>query len=407
MRTDQVRKSEGFLVLIAALGYFVDIYDLLLFSIVRVPSLKDMGFSDQLLLAQGVRLLNYQMIGMLLGGVAFGILADKYGRISVLFGSILIYSLANLANAFVRDADQYILLRFIAGFGLAGELGVGITLVTETLSRHRRGIGTMIVGTVGVSGALLAWAVASLFNWRTAFLLGGVMGLLLLFLRMKVLESGLYQGVCAKPVKRGDIFIVFHSAERLKRFLGGVLIGIPVWFVVGILITLSPEFAQVLGVKGSIDGGRAVLYCYIGLIFGDLVSGLLSQLLKSRRKSIAFFLLLASVGIFKYFKMLGPTADQLYGGCIFLGFACGYWAMFVTVAAEQFGTNLRATIATSTPNFVRGSLVPVSAAFMALKPRLGMLTAGAVVGIGVMLLAFLGLGLIQESFGANLEFEEE
>ncbi len=395
-----------FLVTVAALGYFVDIYDLILFSVVRVPSLKSMGLTDAQILDTGMLLLNLQMLGMLFGGIVFGMLGDKLGRISVLFGSIFLYSLANLGNAFVQDTNSYALLRFIAGFGLAGELGAGITLVSESLPKEKRGLGTTLVAGVGVSGAMLAWEVARRFDWRTAYVVGGVLGFLLLFLRVGVFESKLFHKVRATELRRGNFFMIFENRQRFKRFVGCVLVGVPIWYMIGILITLAPEFAKALGVQGAVEGGRAVFFCYAGLVAGDLLSGLLSQYLKSRKRSILTFLLLLVLGISAYFSLRGLSNDQFYWLAFFLGFAGGYWAMFATVSAEQFGTNLRATVATSTPNFVRGSLVLVSALFVAMKGPLGLLHSGAVVGVIVMVLAFIGLYLIQESFGMDLDFHE-
>jgi predicted MFS family arabinose efflux permease len=374
--------------------------------VVRVPSLRGIGLTDQDLLDKGVLLLNLQMTGMLLGGVAFGVLGDKFGRVSVLFGSILTYSVANLANAFVHDIHTYALLRLIAGFGLAGELGAGITLVAETLPKEKRGIGTTIVASVGMIGALMAWGVAKTFDWRTAFIVGGVMGLALLLLRMGVFESGMFKNVCEKGVRRGEFFMLFNSRSRMRRFFGSVMMGVPLWFMVGVMITLSPEFAQVLNVQGLVEGGTSVFYCYSGLVFGDMCSGLLSQYLRSRKKSIAFSLILFAIGMAYFFLRRGESVGEFYALCFFLGFSCGYWAMFATVAAEQFGTNMRATVATCTPNFVRGSLVPVSAAFMALKSDLGILNSGMVIGACVMTLGFLGLYMIDESYGKSMEFEE-
>lgn len=400
------RQKTAVLVLVAALGYFVDIYDLILFSVVRIPSLRDLGLHESDLLEQGVFLLNLQMAGMLLGGILFGVLGDKRGRVSVLFGSILLYSIANFLNAFVSSIEQYALLRFIAGIGLAGELGAGITLVTESLPREKRGLGTTIVASVGVSGALLAWYIASAYHWRTAYIVGGVMGFALLLLRLGVFESGLFENLRKKEIARGDLTMIFKSRSCLRRFVGSVLIGAPLWYVVGILITLSPEFAQALGVKGAIEGGKAVFYNYAGLVFGDLASGLFSQYLRNRKRAIGTFLMLVGVGICIYFFNYGMLADNFYYVCFFLGIAAGYWAMFVTVAAEQFGTNLRATVATSVPNLVRGSLIPISAAFMFLREPLGILVSGFTVGAVVLGLSFVGLWMIDETYATSMEFEE-
>jgi MFS transporter, putative metabolite:H+ symporter len=394
-------------VIVAALGYFVDIYDLVLFSIVRVPSLKGLGISGQELINKGVMLLNMQMIGMLLGGILWGILGDRKGRLKIMFGSIFIYSLANLANGMVTSMEAYALLRFIAGIGLAGELGAGITLVSEVLHKSVRGYGTMIVASVGVSGAILANFVAKGFDWRTAFFIGGVLGLLLLILRISVTESGMFKGMEGTGLRRGNFLSLFTSGERFGRFINSILIGIPTWFVVGVLITFSPEFAKALEIRGAVSAGNAVMFCYLGLVFGDFASGMLSQLLKSRRKVVLIFLGLTVAGIAAYFMSAGSSAAVFYGICTFLGFASGYWAIFVTIAAEQFGTNLRATVATTVPNFVRGMVVPITMLFQLLRKGLGIQQGALWVGAICMAVALFSLWRLQETFHKDLDYFEE
>lgn len=395
--------------ILASLGYFVDIYDLILFSIVRIPSLKELGLQGTALTNDGLWLLNLQMTGMLAGGLIFGILGDKRGRLAVLFSSILLYSLANLLNGFVTTIEQYAILRFVAGIGLAGELGAGITLVAELLPREKRGYGTTIIATVGVSGALLAWFVADRFNWRHAYFVGGGLGLALLFLRIGVMESGLFAKMqtANKAVVRGRFFDLFKTRERLKKFVAGIAVGAPLWYVIGLLITLSPEFAKELNVLGEVSAGKAVFYSYAGLVFGDLASGMLSQFLQSRKKCVLVFLLLTIISCALFFILRGLTPEQFYYLCFFMGISVGYWAMFVTIAAEQFGTNLRATVATSTPNFVRGSVVPITALFAIFKQSTSVLNSGLAVGVLVMLLAFWGLRNIHETFHQDLDFIEE
>ncbi len=287
-------------VIVAALGYFVDIYDLVLFSIVRVPSLKGIGVTGQDLIGKGVLLLNMQMIGMLLGGILWGILGDRKGRLKIMFGSIFIYSAANLANAMVTSIEAYAVLRFIAGVGLAGELGAGITLVSEVLHKSLRGYGTMIVASVGVSGAILANFIAKSYDWRTSFVIGGILGLALLLLRLGVAESGMFKGMENRGVRRGNFLSLFTSRDRFGRFLHSIMIGLPSWFVVGVLITFSPEFAKVLNVQGTVSAGNAVMFCYLGLVFGDFASGMMSQLLQSRRKVVLIFqaITIAAIAVF-------------------------------------------------------------------------------------------------------------
>lgn len=400
------QRKAWILVAVAALGYFVDIYDLILFSVVRVESLKGLGLPEQAVLAEGVKLINLQMFGMILGGIFFGIMGDRTGRLSVLFGSILLYSVANIANAFVHDTYWYGILRFIAGFGLAGELGAGITLVTETLPKHLRGWGATLVSAVGVTGAICAWLVATSTDWRTAYIVGGVMGLSLLLLRVGVAESHIFENLRTKAVSRGNFLLLFTSWSRLSRFVGCVMVGMPLWYTIGILVTLTPEFARELGIQGVVDGGRAIFFCYAGQVIGDLSIGFLSQTLKARKRAIRAFLWLLLGLMITYFRLQGVSAEIYYYFCLCLGVASGYWAMFATVAAEQFGTNLRATAATSAPNFVRGSLVLINSAFLFLKPSLGTLEAAFAVGVVVFAVAFVGLSMMHETFALDLNYEE-
>ena len=397
-----------FAVVVAALGYFVDIYDLILFSIVRVPSLTDLGLSEALITSKGLFLLNLQMFGMLIGGILFGILGDRKGRLSVLFGSIFLYSVANILNGYVQTVQQYEILRFIAGVGLAGELGAGVTLVAEMMPKDKRGYGTTIIASVGISGALLAWWMATQFNWRVAYFAGGGMGLLLLLLRVGVLESGLFKTLkeTGHSITRGDFLSLFTHPSRLRRFINGILIGAPLWYVVGILITLSPEFSKALGGLEPVSAGKSVFYSYGGLVFGDIVAGLISQKLKSRKKVILAFLIATTVSVITFFRLRELTADQFYALTFIMGFCVGYWVLFVTVAAEQFGTNLRATVATSTPNFVRGSLVIISLLFTSLKSSMGLLPAGLTTGLITLALSFLGLYFIDETFHKDLDYVE-
>ena len=395
-------------VIVAALGYFVDIYDLVLFSIVRVPSLKSLGFSGQGLIDNGVFLLNMQMAGMLLGGILWGVLGDRKGRLKIMFGSIFLYSVANIANGMVSSLGAYAALRFIAGVGLAGELGAGITLVSEVLHRSIRGYGTMLVASVGVSGAILANIVASAYDWRSAFYIGGALGLVLLIARISVAESGMFRAMEERTgVSRGNLLALFTDRKRFLRYLNSILIGVPMWFVVGILITFSPEFARALGTTGPVSAGNAVMYCYLGLVFGDLASGLLSQALKSRKKVILLYMLLTIAAIAVYFLQGSRSPGFFYGVCLALGFTAGYWAIFVTVAAEQFGTNLRATVATTVPNFVRGMVVPITLLFQFFRRSFCLETSALMVGAICLVAGFAALAFLEETFHKDLDYFEE
>jgi MFS family permease len=395
-------------VIVAALGYFVDIYDLVLFSIVRVPSLKSLGLSGQDLIDSGVFLLNMQMAGMLIGGILWGVLGDRKGRLKIMFGSIFLYSIANIANGLATSLPTYAALRFIAGIGLAGELGAGITLVSEVLHSSIRGYGTMLVASVGVSGAILANFIANTYEWRNAFVIGGVLGLVLLITRISVAESGMFRAMNKKAgVSRGNMLALFNDRKRFLRYLNSILIGVPIWFVVAILITFSPEFARAFGTTGPVSAGNAVMFCYLGLVFGDLSSGLLSQALQSRKKVVFLFMLLSLGAIGLYFLQGSRSPEFFYGVCLVLGFASGYWAIFVTVAAEQFGTNLRATVATTVPNFVRGMVVPITLLFQLFRQYLGLEGGALAVGAICVVVAFFALASLEETFHKDLDYYEE
>lgn len=406
MDSRSLRQLFSIPVIVAALGYFVDIYDLLLFSIVRIPSLRSMGVADAEMLAQGEYLIRAQMIGLLLGGIIWGIMGDKRGRLSVLFGSILLYSLANIANGFVTTVDQYAALRFIAGIGLAGELGAGITLVSESLPTKLRGYGTTLVATVGLMGAVLANYVAKTFDWQMAYFIGGGLGLILLVTRISVFESGIFLKIKEQGVERGNFFQLFNKMDRFKKFVGCILIGLPIWYAIGILITFSPEFAKAMNISGVV-AGDAVMFSYIGLAAGDLLSGFSSQVVRSRKKTVFVFILLTLLFIITYLYWPFRTSTGFYIGCFFLGLGVGYWALFVTIAAEQFGTNLRSTVANTVPNFIRGSVVPLTFMFGYLRENLNILQAALIVGIFTILIAFWALRLIDETFSRDLNFLEK
>lgn len=401
-------RAAAFTILVAAFGYFVDVFDLLLFNILRIPSLKSLGVPEAELLNQGVYLLNVQMAGLLLGGFLWGVAGDKFGRLSVLFGSILLYSLGNIANAYVQTVDQYAVLRFLTGIGLAGELGVGVTLASELLPKKLRGLGTTFIATIGVLGAVAAALIANHVDWRDAYLIGGAMGLVLLVMRIGLKESGLYSKIAKEgaKVKRGSITMFFRDWGLFRRYAGVLMIGAPTWCIVGIFITFTPEFAKDFGMKDAATAANAVLYCYIGLAVGDLLSGVMSQMLKSRRKSIAISLSFL-IAVMAGFALLRPQSlDMYYLFCGLMGVGAGYWAMFIQIGAEQFGTNLRATAATTAPNFVRGAVVPMTQAFELFGNRLGLVGGGIVVGVIVLGLAVLSLAGLSETFGKDLDYLE-
>ena len=398
-------------VVVAALGYFVDIYDLLLFGIIRVPSLESLGLSPEEVKASGELILQWQMWGLLLGGIISGVIGDKRGRLSVLFGSIVLYSLANIANGFVETVEQYKWIRFIAGLGLAGELGAGITLVSEIVPKERRGLATSLVAGIGLTGAVLAYFMKQQFDWRICYFIGGGLGIVLLVLRISVFESGLYNQVKDKKVQRGNFLSFFTSADRLRRYIFGILIGLPTWFVIGVLITFSNDFAREFGIKEKIDPGKAIMYAYAAISIGDILIGLLSQYLRSRKKALFVFYGITILFMIAFFTLLWDgTATRLYWICAGLGFGTGFWAIFVTMGAEQFGTNLRATAATTIPNMVRGMLaifiLPLFKWFEK-QPTIGTIDAGIYTGIVIMSITLVAAALTRETFHKDLDYLEE
>jgi MFS family permease len=402
-------------VIVGALGYFVDVYDLILFTILRIPSLKSMGLSGESLTNNGIMLLNTQMIGMLLGGIFFGILGDRVGRVALLFGSILVYSLANIANGMVHSSiAAYAVWRFIAGFGLAGELGGGITLVTEVLPRELRGYGTTLISTVGVFGAVIGGLVAQKVDWHTAYFIGGGLGLVLLFLRLSVAESGMFRQMKseAKPAARGNFLMLFTDRSRCVKYIRCIFVGLPLWCVVGVLVAFSPEISAALKIQGAVKVAQAIAFCYLGITFGGFASGYFSQLMRSRRKVLLAFLVFTALMMTAYFLCAGQSDGTFYLVILLMGFGVGYWTIFVTIAAEQFGTNIRATVATTVPNFVRGATVLITSAFQFLKSykisgdAMGPVTSAAIVGTACLLIAFWAWSGLEETHGKDLDYLE-
>jgi MFS transporter, putative metabolite:H+ symporter len=394
-------------VLVAALGYFVDIYDLLLFNIVRVESLKDLGLSDTLIKKDGEFIISIQMLGLLLGGIVWGIMGDKKGRLSVLFGSIILYSVANIVNGFVQTTNQYALVRFIAGIGLAGELGAGITLVSEIASKEKRGLSTSMVAGVGLTGAVAAYFISQYFHWRTCYFIGGGLGICLLILRVSVVESGMFNQVKEmSAVVKGDFLMFFNNRKRFRKYMLAILIGLPTWYVIGILVAFSNNFAEAFGITEKIIPGKAIMYAYIAISIGDILIGFVSHWLRSRKKALFIFYLLTMVAIAFYFTQHGGSAAGMYAICAALGFGTGFWAIFVTMAAEQFGTNLRATAATTVPNMVRGALPLILLLFNGLQHFTNYINAGLITGMIIMVISLLAAWFSEETFGKDLNYIE-
>jgi MFS family permease len=411
---DMNNKQYGILsipVIVAALGYFVDIYDLLLFGIVRIPSLQSFGLTGDELTSQGESVLTWQMWGLLIGGIIAGTIGDIKGRLSVLFGSIILYSLANIANGFVETVDQYKWIRFIAGLGLAGELGAGITLVSEMVSKNKRGIATSLVAGIGLTGAVVAYFMKENFHWRTCYFIGGGLGLLLLILRVSVFESGMFQETKKLDVQRGNFFMLFTNLDRFRRYICGILIGLPTWFVIGVLVTFSSEFAKHFGITEKVDPGKAIMFAYAAISIGDIAIGFVSQWFKSRKKALFLFYGITALFIILFFTVQqNGSAAQMYIICAGLGFGTGFWAIFVTMGAEQFGTNIRATAATTIPNMVRGMLaILILPLFKWLRGMegVGYVKGGIYTAIIIMAITIIAALLTKETYGKDLNYVEK
>ncbi len=404
---DQKRGVFSLAVIVAALGYFVDIYDLLLFNIVRVPSLRSLGLDENAINKSGEFILSLQMVGLLIGGIIWGVMGDKKGRLSVLFGSIILYSAANILNGFVVTVNQYAWIRFFAGIGLAGELGAGITLVSELLSKEKRGIGTSLVAGIGLTGAVVAYFISREFDWRICYFIGGGLGILLLFLRVTVFESGMFKSMLQLNISKGNFLMFFTKRSRFKKYMLSILIGLPTWYVIGILVAFSNKFGKEFGIKEEIIPGKAIMFAYVAISVGDVLAGLLSQYLGSRKKTLYIFYAFTALMIGAYFLQdANSPGSRLYLICAGLGFGTGFWAIFVTMGAEQFGTNLRATAATTVPNMVRGALPLTLLLFNWLQNFFSYTASGLVTGIIVMLIAVFAAFFTEETFGKDLNYIE-
>lgn len=398
-------------VVVSALGYFVDVFDLLLFGAVRVKSLTELGLTGQALTDASLTIQNWQMIGMFVGGIGAGMLADKAGRVRALFFSIALYSIATLLCGLAHSVEAYTFYRFLAGVGLAGELGTGITLVSESLPTHKRGLGTTIMAAFGMSGAVAAgstsWLIA---DWRVAYYIGGALGLALLVLRLSVSESHIFEKTRnMSAVARGNAWALFNNPNRFARLSKSALLGATTWFNTGILMLLAPEFGVAKGIPDPVSPALAVVWFHIGMVLGDAGSGLLSQWLKSRLRAMQIFLTLQVGAVLAYLFVPLTAASQLYPFILLLGFAGGFWAVFVTNASEQFGTNLRATAASTVPALVRILFVPIALAFQALKaPNMlgNTLWAAATVGLFFLALAFWASFNLEETFDKDLDYVE-
>lgn len=397
-------------VLVAALGYFVDVYDLLLFTIVRQPSVLSVGSTPETIIADSAHIINWQMSGLLLGGILWGVIGDKKGRLKVLFGSIMLYSVANIVTSFVHSVDQYAYCRFIGGIGLAGELGAGITLVSEMLPKHKRGIGTSMVAGIGLFGAVFAYFTFQYTkDWRLCYQIGGGLGVFLLILRVKVAESFMFESAKLENIQKGNFFMFLNNKKRFSKYIKAILIGLPTWFVIGVLVNYSNKFATANYGENLIDSGRSVMFAYVGIATGDLIIGYVSQYFKSRKKALLLFYLLNIVGMVLFFSALNDSDDRMYAICGFLGFSTGYWAIFNQMAAEQFGTNLRATAATTIPNMVRGALPLINLLFLdILQKSLGwsIIQSGIFTGAIVMGITLIAFVFTEETYHKDLDYLE-
>ena len=397
-------------VFVAALGYFVDVYDLLLFTIVRQPSVLSIGSTMETIIVDSAHIINWQMSGLLIGGILWGVLGDKKGRLKVLFGSILLYSLANILTSFVQNVDQYAYCRFMGGIGLAGELGAGITLVSEMLPKNKRGIGTSMVAGIGLFGAVVAYFTFKTTNdWRLCYQIGGVLGFFLLILRVRVAESFMFESAKLANIDKGNFLMFFNNVSRFKKYIKAILIGLPTWFVIGVMVNYSNKFASTLYGVNLIDSGRSIMLAYVGIATGDLLIGYISQYFKSRKKALLLFYSISIIGMVAFFSPYNNSDSRMYMICAFMGFSTGYWAIFNQMAAEQFGTNLRATAATTIPNMVRGALPLINFLFLdILQKQLGwnIVQSGMLTGAIIMLVTLIAFYYTEETYHKDLDYLE-
>ncbi|HSU27629.1 MAG TPA: MFS transporter [Chitinophagaceae bacterium] len=410
MKTGTSVKLFNITVIVAALGYFVDIYDLLLFTIVKKQSMLDVGATATTMLADSTRVINWQMLGLLLGGIAWGVLGDKKGRLSVLFGSIILYSIANFITAYVQNVDQYAACRLVTGIGLAGELGAGITLVSELMPKAKRGIGTSLVAGIGLSGAVAAYFTFRFTgDWRMCYKIGAGLGILLLTLRISVAESGMFKNLKREAVSRGNFFMFFTNARRFRKYIMAILIGLPTWYVIGILVNQSDKFANAFYGSLTVDSGRSIMFAYAAIAFGDIAVGFVCQFFKSRKKGLLLYYCLTIVFLALFFSDFVNSDARMYLICALLGFSTGFWAIFITMGAEQFGTNLRATAATTIPNMVRGALPLINLLFLNLFQRnlhWSLPKSGIITGIVVMSITLIAFYFTEETYHKDLDYIE-
>ncbi len=397
-------------VFVAALGYFVDVYDLLLFTIVRQPSVMSLGSTAETIIADSAHIINWQMSGLLIGGILWGVIGDKKGRLKVLFGSILLYSVANILTSFVQTVDQYAYCRFVGGIGLAGELGAGITLVSEMLPKNKRGIGTSMVAGIGLFGAVFAYFTFQYTqDWRLCYQVGGVLGFFLLILRIRVAESFMFESAKLANIVKGNFLMFFSDKKRFSKYIKAILIGLPTWFVIGVMVNYSNKFATGLYGTNLIDSGRSVMFAYVGIAVGDLLIGYVSQYFKSRKKALLVFYSISVIGMILFFSAYNNSDERMYAICAFLGFSTGYWAIFNQMAAEQFGTNLRATAATTIPNMVRGALPLINFLFLdILQKSLGwtIVQSGILTAVIVMSITIVAFIFTEETYHKDLDYLE-
>lgn len=403
----QTSKKTNLAILAAALGYFVDLYDILIFSIVRTKSLLGIGVAQEDLVSKGVLLLNMQMIGMLVGGIFWGILGDKKGRLSVLFGSIIMYSIANLANGFVESVESYAFWRFLAGVGLAGELGAGLTLVSELISKEKRGLAISLVNIAGILGAMTGAVVGGWFSWQTAYFVGGAMGLALLFLRIGVVEPNMFVQVKEqKGIEKGNFFLIFANWKRFSKYLAILFIGALTWFVAAIVITFTPEISKAMGMTILPEVPKVVLFAYTGFAIGNLSCGFVGQYFKSRKIALTIFITWLAIGTVAFFTFGGQSVAWYYAMICFMGIGTGKNAAIFTIASEQFGTNIRATAVTSATNFIRAFAIPYTLIFSSLSPKIGVIYAAISVAILAFSLAFWAIFQLDETFSKDVDFVE-
>jgi MFS transporter, putative metabolite:H+ symporter len=382
-------------------GYFIDIFDLVLFSTLRISSFEELKITDPTYWT--VVFFNLQMTGILVGGIFWGKMADIKGRSWSFMGTILVFSIANIINGLTSSLTVYGICRFIAGFGLAGEMGSGIALICEKVPDEKRSLYLGFVSSLGCIGAVLSGWLGDIVYWRYLFIGSGFAGILLTLLRKNLLEPDLFRKTATLNIPRGQWKTLFQSPPDLIRFILLIFLGIPMWYIIGILWSFSTEMTSTIGLN-IFTSGQAILWGYVGVWMGDMLMPFVSQFLKSRIFTIQICLIMMLLGVIYLFQFQPHSLLSFQLTHIFLGFTIGYWAVYATLCGESFGTNIRALTSTSLPSLIRFSSIPMMIIYQygrdenELNIALGM-------GLTVLCISMITTYFIKDTFQKDIDFQ--